>query len=376
MRTTESLLFLATFCALPYLAREADAVESMTKTAAPPIASTARSAAGFLPKGWYMEAHAEGDLNKDGLKDSVLVMSDTDPAIAAKSVGERRLLIALRDADGLLHKSAESESAVSLLGNPPRISIKNDVLDLEATNEKGKTIYKYQLRNGQWDLIGYTHVEYDSDTTRPRESIDLNLLTGDVVAASRRREYHSKHFLEVRSPLIDGAESCAADWTAPAVWLNPKSQQCPIVAVLSVHNKNTLFIRSELEGAYDIADEDVALLNSSGVVVPAVSKKRTTYGYILASYDLRSLVPESGTDNSESPSDEPKRDDPLLLRLSVKVTPSHSGCKKTFSTGSNGDAGAILLTKLKSLPTLMDIDVRSGAAIQPTFAAGDCEPKK
>jgi hypothetical protein len=362
--TRNTFLSVTLSCFLGLSACRAWAVEAAGKTALPTIPASAKTPAGFVPKGWKIESSAQGDLNKDNHQDCAIVISETDPSSESKTATQRKLVIALHEADGLLHKSGESESAISLEGGAPELTIKKDVLIVEhkGSLQKGpKTIHKYQLRNGEWDLIGYTHVDYDSAAGHPAGSVDVNLLTGEVVGSSIAKQLASSRFLEVRSPAIEGPESCAADWTAPAAWLNTKSEQCPIVAVMSVHSKNTLFLRVELEGAYNISEDEVELLNAKGAVIPTLSKKKTAYGYILASYDLKSLEMSHGAGTA----DEQQSDDPELLRISVKVTPLHCGCKKTFSTAPNGDVGGILLTTLKGLPTLAEINVRDGAPVHP-----------
>jgi hypothetical protein len=302
-------------------------------------------------------------LNKDDRADFAFVVSETEGGDESKAP-LRKLIIALQ-ADGLLHKSAESESAVALK-NEPQLTIKKDVLIVENDSGHQRLTHKYQLRSGHWELIGFTENDTDTDGANATDSVDVNLLTGEVIGSSRTNKSYATRFLEVRSPLIDGPESSAADWTAPAVWLNAKSEKCPIVAVYSVHNKNTLFVRTELEGSFDIAEDEVDLVNHKGAVVPALTKKKTTYGYILATYDLKSLlINNAPAPDSDTQVEENKGDAPELLRISVKVTPAHCGCKKTFSTAQHGDAGGILLTKLKGLPTLADIDLRNGDAIHP-----------
>src|SRR5207237_4781524 len=45
----------------------------------PTIARTAASVAGFVPKGWKLEARATGDVNGDSLPDAALVLHMDDP---------------------------------------------------------------------------------------------------------------------------------------------------------------------------------------------------------------------------------------------------------------------------------------------------------
>lgn len=355
---------LSLIVALAALAVSISAVcgaEQDVKTTSSVVPQTSKNLAGFVPKHWFLESSAEGDLNKDGLADCALVISDTEDCSESKPANQRKLVIALREADGLLHKSVESDTAVSLSGNPPQVSIKKDVLSVEhdgGFRYKLSTSHKYQLHNDRWNLIGYTHVEHDTAATHAVDSVDVNLLTGEVAANLSAKRSCSSRFFEIRSPQIDGAEPSPADWTAPSVWLNQKSEQCPTVAVQSVHSKDTLFLRTQLQGSSAIGEDEVRLVDEKGQPITPQSKRKTAYGYILSSYDLKPLIGEKPVTA--------KNDDPEMLRLTVQVTPALCGCKKTFSTAQNG-AGAILLTKLKGLPAIAEVDMREGNEVHPVI---------
>jgi hypothetical protein len=364
LKTNFSLVALLTVLSAALSgARAAELESGKSASGATPaiVPQTSKNAAGFVPKHWFLESSAEGDLNKDGLTDCALIISDTEDSSESKPAGQRKLVVALRESDGLLHKSVECETAVSLSGNPPQVAVKKDVLSVEhdgGFRYKLSTSHKYQLHNDRWDLIGYTHVEHDTAATHAVDSVDVNLLTGEVAANLSAKRSCSSRFFEVRSPQIDGIEPSPADWTAPSVWLNARSEQCPTVAVQSVHSKDTLFLRTQLQGSNAISEEEVRLLDEKGQTVAPRSKRKTAYGYILSSYDLKPLVGEKPVTA--------KNDGQEILRLSVQVTPEHCGCKKTFSTAQNG-AGAILLTKMKGLPAIAEVDMRDGGEVHPVI---------
>ena len=356
IRKNYILWFALTFW-LSYSVRINAGADPETKAAASPVPQTAKTIAAFVPKHWILESSADGDLNKDNLADCALVVSDTEGCSDSKPAGQRKLVIALKETDGLFHKCAESDLAVPLSGAPPQLTIKKDVLIVEhsqGAHPRLTTNHKYQLHDDQWNLIGYTRSENDGAASHAVDSVDVNLLTGEVAGSLNAKRNCSARFLEIRSPQIEGPDPSPADWTAPSVWLNSKTEQCPIIAVQSVHSKDTLFLRTQLQRSNAIADGDVQLIDEKGAVLPPVGKKKTAYAYILSSYDLKTLRGDN----------KPTSDDPELLRVTVQVSPIHCGCKKTFAT-SQSAAGAILLTKMKGLPALAEVDTRDGAMIHP-----------
>jgi hypothetical protein len=324
------------------------------------IPASASKATGFVPKGWQIDSVAEGDLNRDGRKDCALVLSNQDAS-------DRRLIIALAQGDGLLHKSDESQKAVALQCGPsagiPQVEIRNNILHVEhycGSRWRDETEHKYQLRNGQWCLIGYTDAGYDSlSPVHANQKIDVNFLTGEVEASlSDGKKGNHERFFEVRSPLIESAEVELTDWTAPAVWLKSSSRGCPIVSIQSVHNSNNLFLRTQLQGSDDLSDKEIQLFDSKGQLIPPSSEKKTQYGYVLSEYDMRG--PQLSTEAArakESPAES-------LLRLTVSITPTSSGCQKKFATSIKG-AGGIFLTTVAGPPRLADVDVRDGDQAHP-----------
>ena len=332
-------------------------VSSAASSAAGAVApATSRTLQGLAPKGWKVDSTAEGDLNKDGRKDCALIVSDQKDR-------DRRLLIALRGADGLYRKSADARNAVVVecgpSGGVPSVAIKNGVVIVShycGSRERSMTDHKYQLRNGQWLLIGFTGESYDANADHVGQKVDVNLLTGDVEGrlwTGKENETRAK-FLEVRSPLVNSKEPEVTEWTAPATWLNTKTKDCPIVSVQSIHNKDTVFVRMQLQESYKLSEKDLRLRTAKGQVVEPISVRKTPYGYVIAAFDLKAeplagLLSEATAIANDS---EP------LLRVNVEVSPKECGCTQTFSTDRTA-VGGILLTKRTSLPHLADVDFRN-----------------
>ena len=272
-------------------------------------------------------------------------------------------MIALRGADGLYRKSAEARNAVLVECGPsggiPSVAIKNGVVIVShycGSRERSLTDHKYQLRDGQWILIGFTGESYDANADHVGQKVDVNLLTGDVEGrlwTGKENETRAK-FLEVRSPLVNSKEPEVTEWTAPAAWLNTKTKDCPIVSVQSIHNKDTIFVRMQLQESYKLSEKDLRLRTAKGQVVEPISVRKTAYGYVIAAFDLKAepfagLLSEATAIANDS--------DPLL-RVNVEVSPKECGCTQTFSTARTA-VGGILLTKKSSLPHLADVDFRN-----------------
>ena len=311
------------------------------------------------------------DLNKDGRKDCALIVSDQKGT-------DRRLLIALRSADGFYRKSADVRNAVMVECGPsggiPSVTIKNGVLIVNhycGSRERTITDHKYQLRDGQWVLIGFTCENYDANADHVGQKVDVNLLTGDVegrVWTGKDGETRAK-FLEVRSPLVNSKEPEVTEWTAPATWLNTKTKNCPIVSVQSIHNNDTVFVRMQLQESYKLSEKDLSLRTAKGQVIEPTTVRKTPYGYVIASFDLKTaplaaLLTEATAIASDS--------DPLL-RVNVEVAPKECGCTQTFSTAGSA-VGGILLTKRPSLPHLADVDFRNETGSEHTMLWASPDP--
>src|SRR4028119_662896 len=77
MRHALRMLFLC--LALLPVAATAQEIE-VPAVAYPTLPATAATAEGFVPRGWRIDARAQGDLNGDGAADLALVLRGTDPA--------------------------------------------------------------------------------------------------------------------------------------------------------------------------------------------------------------------------------------------------------------------------------------------------------
>lgn len=159
----------------------------------------------LVPKHWKVLQKAEGDLNKDGLKDIVLIVSDTNPKNVIKNdalgspelnINPRHLIIAFKNNAGgydlkLTQKSfiptegsEESPCLEDPLTESKAMSIRNGVLRIQLSYWSscgswmtGHNTYAFRYDNGQFDLIGYDTWEMHRASGEITES-STNFLTG------------------------------------------------------------------------------------------------------------------------------------------------------------------------------------------------------
>ncbi|MBU3189411.1 hypothetical protein K9O30_09895 [Clostridium bowmanii] len=152
----------------------------------------------FIPKGWHIlekvmgqPEKVEGDLNKDGINDVVIVIEGTN-----KMEGEaapRSLMILLGNKEKSYSTSVIAEKAV-LLSNEGGVwgdPYESIVIDRGSillnfyggSNYRWFSSYRFRFQNNGWFLIGVTVGEYyTGTTTKDNADIeDYNLLTGDYV---------------------------------------------------------------------------------------------------------------------------------------------------------------------------------------------------
>lgn len=332
---------------------------------APDIPVRASKPEGFAPEPWRIDSLATGDLNKDGLSDAAMILSIDG---GANGTAQRKVVIALKRKDGGYEKSQESDKATVLACGPsggiPSLEIKKGVLIVNhycGARARYEYYHKYQLRNGQWILIGYTASTYDTIEPGKKQVIDVNTMTGQVsstcVSGSKTLR---EHLLELWAAPLTSDEPSPSDWGAPCVRLSASSSPgSPVATLQAVHSNKKLFVKAQLDGDKHLTAEDVCLIDSFGHVIPPESSRATIYGYIVNSYDLNSrplkeLISKQETNGNQEP----------ILRLSVDVKPHVAGCQK-LSTHGKKEPGAIFLSKNKGAPEFKDVDVRDGDPVHP-----------
>lgn len=155
----------------------------------------------YIPKTYHLFEAVEGDLNKDGVKDLVLIVKATDPnqwvndEYRGKLDRNRRGIIVLLNQKGSYKQIIQNLSCFSSENEdggvyfPPElwIEIKKGILDINyAHGRYGAWGYRFRLENNDMRLIGYD----DSSNHGPyvESQTSINFLTGRKVYRKNMHE--------------------------------------------------------------------------------------------------------------------------------------------------------------------------------------------
>ena len=126
----------------------------------------------FIPKGYNLFSRCEGDLNKDGLPDVVLMIKGTekskwvDDAVRGRLDRNRRGLIILFKCKGGYEHVLENDTCFSSenedggISDPPELELdisKNTLQMYYAHDQYGYWNYTFRYKKGDFELIGYYH---------------------------------------------------------------------------------------------------------------------------------------------------------------------------------------------------------------------------
>lgn len=147
----------------------------------------------FILKGWQSLQTIEGDLNKDGLKDAVIVIEDkdhkTDDGSSCDKYKEcpRSILILFQTKNGSYKLSIKSDKAILLageggvFGDPfQKLKIDNGSLLINSyggSNWRWSYSYRFRYQDNEWFLIGATSNNYFNVSDCVDKLIDYNFLT-------------------------------------------------------------------------------------------------------------------------------------------------------------------------------------------------------
>lgn len=147
-----------------------DTVQTVSKPATEPQPDLKTNPLEFIPNGYELFSRTEGDLNKDGKTDVVLMIKATDPKkwvddeYRGRLNRNRRGLIILFKRDGGYELAAEndecftSENEDGCAYYPPELSlsIQKNILVLNyAYGRYGYWEYIFRYQNNDFELIGY-----------------------------------------------------------------------------------------------------------------------------------------------------------------------------------------------------------------------------
>lgn len=313
---------------------------------------------------WAVEQYKYGDLTGRKTKDAAIMVA-LNPEHAFGAAENRRLVIALRGADGKLHKTAEGTNSMPLgagpAGGDPELEIKRNsvfVSQFGGSREKGMDTYQYKNVGGEWRLIGMTSEWYDSlDENIPNSKTDINFLTNYVEASIGGNKGGTKSVSFYEIPSTKGIPPTSnAEWKAPYLVLKSKDAADFSARVQSMHDANVLYLRItatdnsvlpedsvKLEGAEPIKRMRTALPNGY-VENLAFSLKAPPFANAISDHPEAAFLPLTLTivdaDNNA----------PALKRVTTAV--SAKGVKPH---------GGLLLMPATNSYTLQNVDVRESS---------------
>jgi hypothetical protein len=294
----------------------------------PEVADTALQ---LVPPGWRIEGNGpeEVDLNGDGKPDAAFVISHggiSEPGHDQPVVVKHVLVLALRGADGKLHRSIVSDAAVldgdegGAFGDPfDSLVIENDtvaIMHYGGSNDRWNYTHRYRYQSGQWMLVGLDFGNTESTNPEHFDSHSINLLTGGADASERSEDavrlkkpevsgsYFELEALPVdKPPSIDGIVG-AGEWPGYTARLYRRYQVYrnrqlwrgadDLSAQLhAVRLGKDLFVLAEVTDNEVTATDAVRLVTQRGFVVKPLASKLAPggKGYIFeARYSLETIV--------------------------------------------------------------------------------------
>lgn len=213
--------------------------------AAPAFAGSNSQWAAWTPKGWKLYSASQGDLNKDGRRDAVLVLEQTDPANIKPNDGlgapqlnlnPRRLLVLLQTAadyqqvlsrDDLLPSANDAsnpcladpleEGGVSIQRGNLKIALQ-EWLSCGSYGVTNRSL-TYRWENGRFRLIGYDHNEF-SRASGEESGFSINYLSGREKRFSDRGGKPTTHWANLPPTppryLDEMSLKCAAETNSDA----------------------------------------------------------------------------------------------------------------------------------------------------------------
>ena len=204
------------------LARELPAVTY------PPLPAQAATAQAFVPKGWRIEARADGDLDGDARADLALVLRSRDPAnVIPEEMCEkhfdtnpRRIAILLAKPGGGYRLAVENHALIPRRDNACQvdpfsgIAIERGVLRLDLERmmsaggwDMGTTTFKWRWRDRALTLVGFDYSNVKRNTGA-LSALSINYSTGRVrIAAgniaSDREKVRWTRLRSRRAPTLD-----------------------------------------------------------------------------------------------------------------------------------------------------------------------------
>lgn len=180
--------------------------EQATTALQPALVKAGTSASAFIPKGWEIEAKAEGDLNRDGRSDIAFVLRKADPSKVSEghNTNPRVLAVSFGD-EGSRYKLALQHGTFIPADNDLNIedpfggiAIQNGALKVTfhywtsaGSWTTGNTVLTFRYQDDCFKLIGSDSSSMHRATLE-ESSTSKNYLAGKMVEVSQSDEHSKK----------------------------------------------------------------------------------------------------------------------------------------------------------------------------------------
>ena len=171
----------------------------------------------FIPKGWKKILTANGDLNKDKLEDTVIVIEKEDKENIKKNdvlgpdylnLNPRILLVLFKQKDGayiLVAKndkgfiqSENDEENPTLMDTLNGINIKNHILRINFSYflsagswEASEAIFTFTFQNNRFELIGFDNISFMRNSGE-QEEFSINFSTNKIKTTTGGNMFEEK----------------------------------------------------------------------------------------------------------------------------------------------------------------------------------------
>lgn len=291
----------------------------------PVIPVSAKTHSDFVPHGWDEKVVVEADLNGDQRDDVAMVISwaSRPPGDVDFKRKEHVLVLALRQDDGSLKRSAVSDGAIlddfegGVLGYPfQELRVERGAVVIEhygGSRNRWEITTRYRYEKGHWVLIGRTDVDTDVHYPDFIDKVDHNMSTGlvlrnfksgglseenlDPVQRSLLRHPEVRYWrlpapMMSQAPPLNGTPT-TSDWGFHSLTLNRKEQAianpeewgpADLSATLrAVTTGEGLFLRAEVTDDQVTSEDGVRLTSLHGDEIKPGTMTRTTTatGYVM-----------------------------------------------------------------------------------------------
>ena len=163
----------------------------------------------FVPKGWKEILTTNGDLNKDKLEDTVIVI-EKDDVLGPDylNLNPRILLVLFKQKDGIyilaskndkgFIQSENDEENPTLMDTLTGISIKNNTLRIKfdyflsaGSYSASQTVFTFRFQNNRFELIGLDNNSFMRNSGE-QEEFSINFSTNKMKTTSGRNMFDKK----------------------------------------------------------------------------------------------------------------------------------------------------------------------------------------